>query len=182
MNISAQCLARCTLLHMHFQFQSNCMCMMLPKYIGHSCVFMKVDLAPEIQLASYIMTKHLCPGIRVRLSISLISCIINYHNDITLVVGYTVDMERFAGLNACGFNPTEVLAEILSCCLSQKYILLKKGTYIHGKTFAVLLKTTKTMKVSSANLSSFTVAVTETAWLMLWECSQVLICISTYVI
>ena len=53
----------------------------------------------------------------------------------------TVDVERFAGLNFCGFNPTEVSAEILSRSLSQKSVLLKSGDYIHGKTYMVLLKT-----------------------------------------
>ena len=62
-------------------------------------------------------------------------------------LGPTVEVEKFTGLNLRGFNPTEVFAEILSCCLSQKCLLLKSDAYIHGKTFTVLLKTTKTMKV-----------------------------------
>ena len=68
-------------------------------------------------------------------------------------------MEIFAGLNVCGFNPTEVFAEILSRFLGQKCLLLKGGTYIHGKTFAVPLKTMKTMRVSPENLFLFTVYV-----------------------
>ena len=34
-----------------------------------------------------------------------------------------IDVERFAGLNVCGFNPIEVFAEILSRCLGQKCLL-----------------------------------------------------------
>ena len=30
----------------------------------------------------------------------------------------TIDMEKLAGLNFCGFNPTEVFAEIFLCFLS----------------------------------------------------------------
>ena len=56
-------------------------------------------------------------------------------------------MEKFAGLNFCGFNPTEVFVEILSHFLTQKCLLLKSGTYIHGKTFTVLFLTTKAMKL-----------------------------------
>ena len=55
--------------------------------------------------------------------------------------------EKITGLNFCGFKPTEIFADILSRFLSQKCLLLKSGTYIHGKTFTVLLKTTKTVKV-----------------------------------
>ena len=56
-------------------------------------------------------------------------------------------MERFAGPNVCSFNPTKAFTEILSHCLGQKCLLLKRGAYIHGKTFVVLLKTAKTVKV-----------------------------------
>ena len=59
----------------------------------------------------------------------------------------TVDVEKFAGLNFCNFNPTEVFAEILSHFLSQKGLLLKSSTYFHGKTLAVLLKTARTVKL-----------------------------------
>ena len=66
----------------------------------------------------------------------------------------TVDRERFAGLNIRGFSAIEVFAEIFSCflghkqCASTYYLVqLKRGNYIHGKTFAVLLKTVKSMKV-----------------------------------
>ena len=41
-----------------------------------------------------------------------------------LVVDYTVDMERFTGLNVRGFSLIKVLAEVLSRCLGQKYILI----------------------------------------------------------
>ena len=56
-------------------------------------------------------------------------------------------MEKFAGLNFRGFNPTKVFTEILSCILGQKCLLFKSGAYIHKKTFTVLLKTAKTIKV-----------------------------------
>ena len=38
-------------------------------------------------------------------------------------VGVTVDWERFAGLNICGFNAIEVFTEMFSCCLGHKYSL-----------------------------------------------------------
>ena len=66
-------------------------------------------------------------------------------------------VERFAGLNICGFSAIEVFMEIFFRCLGHKCSLLvqlKRGAYIHRKTFAVLLKTVKNMKVSPANLSS----------------------------
>ena len=59
----------------------------------------------------------------------------------------TVDVEKFAGLNVWGFNPNEVFMEILPHFLGQKCLFLKRGAYIHGKTFTVLLKTVKTIKV-----------------------------------
>ena len=58
--------------------------------------------------------------------------------------------ERFAGLHIRGFSTIKVFMEILSCCLaiSAHYLVqLKRGAYIHGKTFAVLLKTLKNAKV-----------------------------------
>ena len=60
-----------------------------------------------------------------------------------MAVANTVDMETFPGLNFCGFHPAKVFAETLSCFLSQKCSLLKRGTYVYGKTYAVLLKTVK---------------------------------------
>ena len=60
---------------------------------------------------------------------------------------YTVDVEKFAGLNVHGFNPTEVFTEILLDCLGQKCLLVKRGAYIRRKKFAVLLKTAKTVKI-----------------------------------
>ena len=59
----------------------------------------------------------------------------------------TVDMEKFAGLKFCSFNPTKVFVEILLHFLSQKCLLLMSSTYTHGLTFMVLLKTAKTVKV-----------------------------------
>ena len=56
----------------------------------------------------------------------------------------TIDVERFAGLNVCGFNATEVFAEIVLHCLGQKC----KERHLHSwKIFAVLLKTVKTAKI-----------------------------------
>ena len=59
---------------------------------------------------------------------------------------YTVDVKKFAGLNFCGVNLTKVFAEILLHFLSQNCLLLKRGIYVHEKTFAVLFKTAKTME------------------------------------
>ena len=56
-----------------------------------------------------------------------------------------MDVEKFTGINFHGFNPTEVFAEILSCFLSQKCLLLKSGAYINVKTLVVLLKTAATL-------------------------------------
>ena len=50
-------------------------------------------------------------------------------------------MEKFAGLNVRDLNPNEVFTEILSHFLGWKCLFLKRGAYIHGKTFTVLLKT-----------------------------------------
>ena len=41
-----------------------------------------------------------------------------------LVVDYTIDVERFTGLNVHGFSLIKVFAEVLSRCLGQKYILI----------------------------------------------------------
>ena len=49
------------------------------------------------QLASYVLEEDV---------------LVKYNHD------GTVDVESFAGLNISGFNPTEVFAEILSCCLA----------------------------------------------------------------
>ena len=65
-------------------------------------------------------------------------------------------VERCAGLNICGFSAIEAFMEIFFRCLGHKCSLLvqlKRGAYIHGKTFGVLLKTVKNAKVSPANLS-----------------------------
>ena len=52
---------------------------------------------------------------------------------------YTVDGERFAGLNIRGFSAIEVVAEIFLHCLGHKQYIsthyLKRGIYIHGKTY-----------------------------------------------
>ena len=62
----------------------------------------------------------------------------------------TVDEEKFTGLNICGFSAIEVFTEILLHCLDHKCSLcstIKRGTYIHGKAFEVLLKSVKNTKV-----------------------------------
>ena len=62
----------------------------------------------------------------------------------------TVDVERYTGLNIRGFDSTEVFAEHFHVALARSaYYLaqLKRGAYIHGKTFMVLLKIAKTVKV-----------------------------------
>ena len=52
---------------------------------------------------------------------------------------YTVDGERFAGLNFRGFSAIEVVTEIFLHCLGHKQYIsthyLKRGIYIHGKTY-----------------------------------------------
>ena len=72
----------------------------------------------------------------------------------------TVDGERFTGLNICSFSAIKVFTEVLCIALvtnTHHLIQLKRGTYIHGKTFAVLLKTVQTQKFSPVNLFPFTV-------------------------
>ena len=59
----------------------------------------------------------------------------------------TIDLENFAGLNFCSFNPTKVFAEVFLHFFTQKCLLLKRGTHSHRNTFMVLLKTAKTVKV-----------------------------------
>ena len=71
----------------------------------------------------------------------------------------TIDVEIFAGLNICGFNPIEVFVEILSHCLGHKCLFsMIREVLIHGKTFTVVLKTIKTGKISPANPSMFMVS------------------------
>ena len=62
----------------------------------------------------------------------------------------TVNGERFAGLNFRGFHPMKFFTGKLSWCLM--FTTLKQHHYtklvnIHGKIFAVLLKTVKNAKV-----------------------------------
>ena len=79
------------------------------------------------------------------------------------MVGYTVDVEEFAELNVHGFKPTEVFAEVLLCCLSQKCLLHKRGAYILMEKLLRYSWKPQAMKVSSVNLSPFTVTVAATA-------------------
>ena len=71
------------------------------------------------------------------------------HYIMSMSNGNPVDGERFAGLNAHIFNPNEVFTEIFSHCLGQKclFSIIKESTYIHGKSFAVLLRTVKNVNV-----------------------------------
>ena len=62
----------------------------------------------------------------------------------------TVDWERFTGLNIRSFSAIEVFMKILSHFLSHKCSLfstIKESTYIHGKTFVILLKAIKMQKM-----------------------------------
>ena len=45
----------------------------------------------------------------------------------------TIDVENFAGLNFCSFNPTKVFTEIFLRFFTQKCLLLNRDTYIHRK-------------------------------------------------
>ena len=55
---------------------------------------------------------------------------------------YTVNVERFAGLNICGFSPLKIFVGILSQCLSQQCLLFKyswenfSGTLKHCESLA----------------------------------------------
>ena len=44
-------------------------------------------------------------------------------NKPSMTLEYTVDVERFSGLNVRSVNPIEVSAKILLCCLGQKCLL-----------------------------------------------------------
>ena len=55
-------------------------------------------------------------------------------------------MEKFAGLNIRGFNPTKVFAEIFHVALARSAHYLKE-TLIFMEKLSVLLKTAKTVKV-----------------------------------
>ena len=77
------------------------------------------------------------------------------------MIANTVDMEKFTGLNFCGFNPTKVFVEILLRFLSQKCLLLKSGAYTHGKTFASALEHRENQGRSHQNLSGQVVIVSQ---------------------
>ena len=73
---------------------------------------------------------------------------------------YTVDVERFTGLNIRSFNPPKVFAEILLRCLGQNCLLLhiiKERCLYSWKNFHGILEIMKTVKVILGNLSMFTV-------------------------
>ena len=62
----------------------------------------------------------------------------------------TVDREKFAELNICGFCAIEVFAEMFLSCLGHKYslcsIIKERHLYLR-KNFLILLKTVKNTKV-----------------------------------
>ena len=63
---------------------------------------------------------------------------------------YTIDVERFVGINIRGFSLIEVFVEYFCVALAisaQYLVLLQRDAYIHGKAFAVLLKTVNNVKV-----------------------------------
>ena len=63
-----------------------------------------------------------------------------------MIIKHNVDDKRFAGLNMCGFSAIKVFTEIFLHYLGRKCSLfstIKRGTYIHRKTFVILQKTMK---------------------------------------
>ena len=67
-----------------------------------------------------------------------------------IALPYTVDVERFAGLNVHSFNLIEVFAKILLRCLHQKCLLfsiiIKRGTYVYSwKSFCGTLETCESL-------------------------------------
>ena len=72
-------------------------------------------------------------------------CLLPYHS---LYIPY-IDMERFAGLHICSFNPIEVFCEIVLRCLGQKCLLISinKERCLSQKKFRDTLENMKTMKV-----------------------------------
>ena len=70
-----------------------------------------------------------------------------------IIYKYIIDVESFADLNSCSFNPIEVFVKILSHCLGQKCLLfsiIKKRRLHSLETFTVLLKTMKNVSVKSS--------------------------------
>ena len=62
----------------------------------------------------------------------------------------TINVERFAGLNFCGFHPMKFFMENLLRCLTFKVLKQRhynKLIHIHRKTFTVLLITAKNVKI-----------------------------------
>ena len=82
----------------------------------------------------------------------------------------TIDGEKFAGLNVHFFNPIEVFAEILSLCLGQKSLLfstIKERHLYSWENFCSTLENHekwKTRMFSPANLSQFTVEISNYCW------------------
>ena len=84
----------------------------------------------------------------------------SHENYIPGISVHTVDMERFAGLNICGFNPIEILAEILLCCIGQKCLLfsiIKVRCLYSQEKFDGTLENCEMQKFNPVNLSTFTV-------------------------
>ena len=93
--------------------------------------------------------------------------IYNYICVIVIMCSYiTVDVERFTRLNVCGFNPTEVFAEILSHCLGQKCLYIREVLIFTGKLSQY---SWKPWKFSPANLSPFTVLYHNANYTVKWK-------------
>ena len=60
---------------------------------------------------------------------------------------HSLQYHRHGKISWAKCSQFEVFAEIFSRCLDQKCLLLKRGAYIHGKTFTAVSNTAKTMKV-----------------------------------
>ena len=81
---------------------------------------------------------------------------------------------KICWVNICGFSAIKSFHKYF-CCLGHKCSLFskfKRCTYIHGKTFAVLLKLWKTPKFSPVNLSRLLYIV----WMLLLLKHQSILC------
>ena len=74
----------------------------------------------------------------------------------TFLLWNTIDVERFVGLNIHGFSPIKALQKYFCVVFTRSalyLVQLKRDTYIHRKTFVVLLKTVKMLNFCPANIS-----------------------------
>ena len=85
----------------------------------------------------------------------------------TTKIKSTINGERFAGLNFCGFHPMEFFTEKLLWCLTFKTLkqchytkLVCVNKYLLKKLLCDSCKPRKTQKFSPVNLSLFTVLLT----------------------